>query len=114
MPRSVSSPGPSDRCAMGINQLVEKTLSPPRGPLCCSKLRNASPWNMNIHAPELNISMEFGTEPGCTLVPELECSRIVSMKLGCAGLSAWCIPGICDDAESAGDGEGVGCGCWCW
>ncbi len=69
MPRTVSVPGPSSRWAIGMNQLVLKTLSAPRGPVCCCEATNALPCSINIHAPLCVMSMSCGIESGFMVVP---------------------------------------------
>src|ERR1700739_4465089 len=70
MARRVSCPGPSERCAMGMNQLVEKNLSCPRGLVCCVSTRKTLAWNISIQLPFMVMSMGAGVEFGCELVPE--------------------------------------------
>jgi hypothetical protein len=55
---------------MGMNQLVEKNLSPPLGLDCCSSRRKTFAWNMSVHEPFIVISIGEGVEIGCALVPE--------------------------------------------
>ena len=81
MARRVSCPGPTCRCAMGMAQLVEKNLSPPRGLLCCRSVTKAFPWNIHIHAPCMLISIGIGVELGWALVPDEAWSSISSRKL---------------------------------
>src|SRR5450432_185768 len=98
MVRSVSAPRPSFRCAMGMIQLVEKNLSHPRGPVCCTSATKASPWNMNVHEPFCFISIALLTDKGCASVPAVECCSIRSISdTGCMGIDGpptWLIPGI--------------------
>ena len=56
---------------MGINQFVEKNLSPPRGLDCCVSSANAFPWNINIQLPFMAISIGAGIEFGSALVPDV-------------------------------------------
>src|SRR5277367_952408 len=56
---------------MGMNQLVEKNLSPPRGLVCCSSRTKALAWNINIQLPCIFIHIGVGVELGSALVPEL-------------------------------------------
>ena len=67
--RKVIVPFPSLRCAMGIIQLVEKSLSRPRGPVCCVSLRKATPWNISIQSRFIVMIMSFGVELGSASVP---------------------------------------------
>ena len=60
--RAVNTPAPIRRCAIGISQLVEKTLSSPRGPLCCWTFKNPTPWNMNIQLALSRMSIGVGDE----------------------------------------------------
>src|ERR1700733_15000509 len=76
MVRRVSWPGPHWRCAMGMTQLVEKSLSPPRGLDCWISARKAFPWSMSIQLPLIVMSMGDGVELGCALVPEVVCASI--------------------------------------
>src|SRR6266852_5725970 len=92
---------PSWRMAMGMSQLVEKNLSPPRmtggvqGTLNCSQVAGegpvglevaccwvsamkALPWSMSI---QWLMSMETGVEGGSTLVPELVWLSSASMRV---------------------------------
>ena len=71
MARRVRRPGPRSRCAMGMNQLVEKNLSWPRGPLCWVSTTKALAWNISIHLPRMVMSMGTGVEFGSTLVPDV-------------------------------------------
>ena len=73
-----------------MNQLGAKNLSPPRGPVCCSSVKKAIPWNMNVHAPARLWIMSMGDDRGLTLVPEAACSA------GMAGAgSPMFMPGMC-------------------
>ena len=56
---------------MGMNQFVEKNLSPPRGLDCCSSRTKTLAWNMSIHAPFLVMSMGAGVDTGSALVPDV-------------------------------------------
>ena len=56
---------------MGMNQLVEKNLSPPRGLDCCSSVTKTLAWNINIHGPRKVIIIGIGVEFGSALVPEV-------------------------------------------
>src|SRR5580700_10312954 len=80
MVRRVSWPGPHWRCAMGMTQLVEKSLSPPRGLDCWISARKAFPWSMSIQLPLIVMSMGDGVELGCALVPEVVCASISCVK----------------------------------
>lgn len=68
--RTVTTPRPALRCAIPMNQLVEKNLSAPRALLCCWSTTNTFAWNISIHAPCVVISMGTGVEMGSALVPE--------------------------------------------
>jgi len=48
--RRVRTPFPSFRWAIGMSQLVENSLSPPRGGLL-NVVEKATPWNMNVQLP---------------------------------------------------------------
>src|SRR5215469_16844700 len=77
--RAVNTPGPSFRCAIVINQLVEKNLSPPLALDCCSSRTNTFAWNMSIHEPFIIMSIGTEVEMGSALVPEP-----VWLKMDCA------------------------------
>src|SRR5216684_2761089 len=108
MVRRVSWPylpfGPSGRMAMGMSQLVEKNLSPPRmtggvqgtlncaqvageGPVgleaaCCwVSVKKAVPWSMSIQPAWWDMIMDVGVEAGSMLVPELVWLSSVSMRV---------------------------------
>src|SRR5271168_1579139 len=89
---------------MGMSQLVEKNLSPPRmtgamhGTLNCSQVAGegpvgseaaccwmsamkAVPWSMSIHPWEFCISIETGVDAGSTLVPEVMWASSASMRV---------------------------------
>src|SRR6185437_721116 len=95
--RNVSCPGPHARCAIGINQLVEKNLSFPRGPLCCVSTTNALAWNISIHSPRIVISIGVGVEFGSALVPDEAWLSITSSNVLLAPPIRIC------DAASAGN-----------
>src|ERR1700690_365919 len=67
----VSVPLPNFRWAIGIHQLVENSLSAPRGPLCWISLRNASPWNISVQPALVVMSISNGGELGSASVPEV-------------------------------------------
>ncbi len=97
--RTVSVPGPALRCAMPINQLVEKNLSAPRGPDCCSSVTKTLAWNISVQAAFFVMSMGTGVELGWALVPEASWSRISSRKFwgsmpGMFAISAAVMPGM--------------------
>ncbi len=98
MARAVNTPGPACLCAMGMNQLVEKNLSPPRAPLCCSSRTKTVEWNIRLHAPACIIHMGVGVELGCASVPEEACRVIswvnVSGRMFMAVLFSMAMPGI--------------------
>src|SRR5579863_5972551 len=110
MPRRVSVPGPSERWAMGMSQLVEKNLPAPRGPDCWMSLMKAAPWNMSDQEPRRDISMSCGVESGSALVPALSWFRICRMRVGAADMfilsldmPGICIRGVCVE-ELCGEG----------
>src|SRR5438309_11794960 len=105
MVRTVSWPYlalcPSGRMAMGMSQLVEKNLSPPRvtggrqGALNCSQVAGegpagvdaaccwisvmkVAPWSMSIQAPGWDMIIDVGVDAGSMLVPELVWASSVS------------------------------------
>src|ERR1700746_1351446 len=90
--------------AMGMSQLVEKNLSPPRvtggrqgalncshvageGPVwleaacCCVSVMKAAPWSMSIQLPCWDMIMDVGVDAGSMLVPELVWASSVSMRV---------------------------------
>src|SRR5271155_941042 len=95
---------PSWCVAMGMIQLVEKSLSAPRGPLCWVSARKAVPWSMRVQPRYWLMIMGTGVEAGSMLVPEevwassasirvvggLDMSMLMSISLG-LGFS---IPGM--------------------
>src|ERR1700756_5476713 len=93
MARRVSCPGPRERCAMGMNQLVEKNLSCPRGLVCCVSTRKTLAWNISIQLPFIVMSMGAGVEFGCELVPEDAWCSIASIKVEGGPPIFICCPG---------------------
>ena len=104
MARRVSWPRPSWRMAMGMSQLVEKNLSPPRvtgdrqGTLNCSQVAGegpvgfpaaccwvsvmkAVPWSMSIQPAWWDMIIDVGVDAGSMLVPELVWLSSVSMRV---------------------------------
>lgn len=91
MTRRVSCPGPQARCAIGMNQLVEKSLSLPRGPLCCVSVMKALAWNMSVQLPCVVMSIGVGVDDGSRLVPDEAWRSMVWMRLACVWPECICI-----------------------
>lgn len=115
--RSVSWPGPSLRCAMGMIQLVEKSLPVPRRlgiahagqeggtdgdcvVCCCVSARKAVPCSINCHPPRSSMSICMGVEGGSCVVPEEVCWSCASMKLFGGAMDM--VPDICVGAFATG------------
>ena len=78
-----------------MNQLVEKSLSAPRGPLCCVSVMKTLAWNISIHGPFIVISIGVGVETGSALVPDEACCWRASIMLcGCICSIMSVMPGI--------------------
>ena len=71
--------------ADAMNQFVEYSLSPPRGPDCWMSETNAVPMNMAFQFPNCVISMGMGDDAGFADVPEARPieihARILSARL---------------------------------
>src|SRR5580704_7549123 len=66
---------------MGMIQLVEKSLSAPRGPLCWVSERKAVPWSMRVQPLYWLMIMATGVDAGSMLVPELVWASSASMRV---------------------------------
>src|ERR1700733_2125316 len=81
MARIVSSLDAKFRWAMGMIQLAEKSLSRPRGPVCCCSAMEAWPWSISIQSRCICMSIGGAVEFGSRLVPEVVWRRTFSVRV---------------------------------
>ena len=94
--RSMSDP-PATLCmAPSIPQLLEYSLSPPRGPDCCVSTTNAWPIHIKCQLPARVISIGMGHADGWIPVPELSFIRNIPEEFMSPSIAApWFMPAIC-------------------